>query len=750
MGYMKVPTYIGSMIILKHSSKSPIVISIILIFSLIFSSLPAEPRSLNTAAAENPDITETKSSESSRGMETIWSDTFEGGTFLKWDAIPPSNEISILQSGSVNFGSQSTQAAHTGSQKFVEGWDTNDELNFIEKTFTNLHEYENIKFKFYWAEQDIELDETCDIQIYDKVNGYQTLKTIGSNNGNEDGIVLADWNIEQYDLYDLSGEGLSDITDWTEIRIRFEWVAGLDDLGEVAGDQWFLDDVELLGDRNAQLVNGKVNPQEGTILDKYKYSVVYTDTGNDAPFFVKLNLNGENFSMLEDDFADTNYADGKLFTYETDLVWGVTYNYRFWTSDGLEIVGSELLTGPTVNKGPPHKIIVSSSKSSITTDETLQFSADAFDAHDNPVIFAPDWDVSGGGYINDAGRLTATNLGTWKVYANYTEGPYHASGVFNITITPGELKDLVILSSITSTPPIVTADEVVVFDVIGMDADFNIIPTDDYTITLTVTGGGTLHDNGTYEPRIKGHYSVYANTTVESETISDRYDFQIIQGLGITLEVFPPKAQITAGSDVLFTLKVYDSESNSFTPSFVEWSVTGGGTISELGIFEARTMGDFTVSATYINNNNESITGSLQISIDIGKIKGINLIRNKSVIFVNDHLELKAEAFDEFGNKKLIEPDWDLGGGEYDNSTKTYLARTAGTWTLYANTSGISGSFTLYINDKPLSSIVIEPGNPLMVREVGPLEMTESTKHWLRVYGWYMLIFQGYPRVSRQ
>ena len=412
MEYMKAPIYTGSMIILNLGVRNPLFIAILLIFTLIITSLPADSLIEASSSEENTKMAEPTSRDSSRGMETIWSDTFEGGTFLKWDAIPPSNEISILQSGSTNFGGQSTQSAHTGSQKFVEGWDTNDQLNYIEKTFTNLHDYEKIKFKFYWAEQDIELDEVCDIKIYDKVNGYQTLKTIGSNNGNEDGIVLSDWNIEQYDLYDLGVHGLNEITDWSEIKIQFEWVAVLDDSGETAGDQWFLDDVELIGDHNAQLVNGKVTPQEGTILDTYKYSVVYTDTGNDAPFFVKLNLNGDNISMDEFDVDDTDYTDGKLFTYETDLVWGVSYTYQFWTSDGLEITSSDVLNGPTVNKGPPHKIIVSAPKSTITTDDNLQLSADAYDAHNNPVIFAPVWD---GGYINDAGRYTATNLGTWKV-----------------------------------------------------------------------------------------------------------------------------------------------------------------------------------------------------------------------------------------------------------------------------------------------------------------------------------------------
>ena len=260
-----------------------------------------------------------------------------------------------------------------------------------------------------------------------------------------------------------------------------------------------------------------------------------------------------------------------------------------------------------------------------------------------------------------------------------------------------------------------TTDEVVVFDVIGIDADYNVIPIDDYEIELSITGGGILHEDGTFEPRTKGHYSVYANTTVDSLEISDQYDFQIIQGSGIKLEIFPPPAPIHAGSDALFTVKIFDSKSNSFTPSVIEWSVSGGGTISELGILEARTKGEFTVNAVYINNKNESINGSLKFTVNIGKLQGINIMTQATVLFVNGTVEIYAQGYDGFGNKEIIEPEWNIVGGDYDNYSNTYHAQSAGTWTIYANSSGVSGKVTLYINDKPLSSIVIESDNPIMM-----------------------------------
>jgi hypothetical protein len=655
-------------------------------------------------------------SRSARGFSTIWSDNFEDGSFSKWDSTPAGSEIRILGSGSTNWGGQVTQSHSLSSQKFVEGRDSNAQTNYLQKTFDFLDKYSRIKLNFYWAEQDLEADEICKVEIYDKTNGYQTLMTIGTDNDNNDGIEMSDWEHENFDLYDLSSYGLSEITDWSEIRLRFEWRAEMDTNGVPVADEWFLDDVELVGDGHPELLSGSVDPPEGDIRNNFNFSVNYVDVDNDAPFFVRLNLNGVNHSMDELDFSDTIYSDGKIFVYYSELGAGISYSYQIWTSDGLTIANTGMFSGPVVTDGPPAEITVQAEKSVLTADESLQFQATAKDAHDTLVSWEPEWSVSGGGVISELGLFEAETVGSWRVYANYTEDNYKASGFIDISVEHGELSSIAIISDIDNVSDVINSDEYIKFEVLGFDGDTNPVPVDESEINWSASGGGVLHSNGTYDANERGFWKVTANTTSGSNIITAEYSFQVLPGLSIRLEISAPENTLSAGESVLFNARVYDSDGNYFSPAEIKWSVSGGGIITDLGKFTATSVGTFSVNASYQNEKNVTISDSMEITVTLGSVKGLMLSPEMKVLTLGESFTVTAEAFDEYGNYQVVKPAWQLqGGGEFNESTAVFTASTAGEWVLEGTYEGASGQVKIFVNSAELAYITIIPANPLMV-----------------------------------
>jgi hypothetical protein len=79
-----------------------------------------------------------------------------------------------------------------------------------------------------------------------------------------------------------------------------------------------------------------VDPESGLTSDVYKFMVEYKDQDGekgDAPEFVKLYLDGNEYDMLEEDTSDTNYKDGKLYYYEASMLDDSPHEHYFACSD---------------------------------------------------------------------------------------------------------------------------------------------------------------------------------------------------------------------------------------------------------------------------------------------------------------------------------------------------------------------------------------------------------------------------------
>jgi endoglucanase len=97
------------------------------------------------------------------------------------------------------------------------------------------------------------------------------------------------------------------------------------------------------------LTDGGVDVSAGDSDTDFTFGISYTDADNEAPFVDELVLDGVIRAMEAVDPADTNYADGKDYTYTTKLPVGV-HSYYFHTTDtSSDAVSTAVSSGPTVS-----------------------------------------------------------------------------------------------------------------------------------------------------------------------------------------------------------------------------------------------------------------------------------------------------------------------------------------------------------------------------------------------------------------
>ena len=95
------------------------------------------------------------------------------------------------------------------------------------------------------------------------------------------------------------------------------------------------------------LVNGSVQPPNGSQHTLFNFSVTYLDQDNNPPLSINVTINGTSYSMSKANISDNNYVDGCVYQYSTLLVPGM-YNYSFACYDGKFSNTTIIYLGPNV------------------------------------------------------------------------------------------------------------------------------------------------------------------------------------------------------------------------------------------------------------------------------------------------------------------------------------------------------------------------------------------------------------------
>jgi len=134
-----------------------------------------------------------------------------------------------------------------------------------------------------------------------------------------------------------------------------------------------------------QLINGHFVPGTGDQQTPLNFTVNYSDVDNTAPAYVRVLINGTQFSMSQQDPGDTNYNDGCIYHFTTFLQPG-NYSYQFTCSDGVYTNSTAIYSNLTVtmsNGNAPSLDLPSVAPLIGDHSTTFNFTVVYFDADNN-------------------------------------------------------------------------------------------------------------------------------------------------------------------------------------------------------------------------------------------------------------------------------------------------------------------------------------------------------------------------------
>jgi len=354
-----------------------------------------------------------------------------------------------------------------------------------------------------------------------------------------------------------------------------------------------------------------------------------------------------------------------------------------WTvaaTDGL-ISGTATIT---VTAGALVSIVVSPPSATITADQTQVFTATGYDADGNVVPIAPTWSVNGGS-IDSAGVYAPDVVGTYVVTA--TDGG--VSGTASVTVVAGTLVLLVV------DPPAatITADQTQQYTATGYDAKGNVVPV---APTWTATTG-SVDATGLYSPTLVGTWIITATDGLISGTAT----VTVTLGTLASIVVTPPSATIAADQTQQYTATGYDARGN-VVPITPAWTATMG-TIDTTGLYSPTLVGTWIVTAT-----DGVVSGTATVTVTPGALGSIVVTPASATITADDTQQYTATGYDAKGNTVPIAPTWATGGGSV-SATGLYTPARTGTYTVFANESGVSGNATVVVTAGVLARLVVTP-----------------------------------------
>ncbi|MDA3894294.1 MAG: Ig-like domain-containing protein [Salinivirgaceae bacterium] len=331
---------------------------------------------------------------------------------------------------------------------------------------------------------------------------------------------------------------------------------------------------------------------------------------------------------------------------------------------------------------------------SIVVEDSVQYTAIAYDQFDEIINGNISYSINGGESISNDGLYKASSTGNFIVTA--TNDTVSASGSIEVTALP-------VLSKIEIIPTSANF-------IIGDSTTFIAKPYDQFDKTIssnivwTISGGGTINTEGFFTAETEGEFVV----TATDDTISAKASIQIFSSSFLTtIEIKPTADSIFIKDSILFTAIGFDQTGDSINTTII-WSTNGGGDIDSNGLFIANTSGQYLITAT-----DDAIFNSATITIfEAPEVTQLIISPDTAKISIGDSIKFNALAFDQVGKIIACTPTWNTSGGGTIDSTGYLSASSKGEFTITASGNGIIDSAIVIINEVPfLSNLVLLPEN---------------------------------------
>lgn len=219
--------------------------------------------------------------------------------------------------------------------------------------------------------------------------------------------------------------------------------------------------------------------------------------------------------------------------------------------------------------------------------QKVQFAAQGKDQFGASIAAPISWAVSGGGGIDASGLFTASANGAFKVTASSSGVTGQADVLVGqaVGLTRLSIDPLATFVYQGGTLPLTARG----FDQTGAAVTFTPTwtVTDATGVSVSATGVLTAAGNASGTAAVKassGALSATAIITVRTPPVAD------------SLTLSPPKVKVYQGDTQQFSATSLDQYRNPIMATYA-WSVSGGGTIDQSGLFTATALGTFVVKA---------------------------------------------------------------------------------------------------------------------------------------------------------
>lgn len=173
------------------------------------------------------------------------------------------------------------------------------------------------------------------------------------------------------------------------------------------------------------------------------------------------------------------------------------------------------------------------------------------------------------------------------------------------------------------------------------------------------------------------------------------------------IDLTPPEAWTDADTAVAFTATGYDQFGSVF-PTSPSWTATGG-TIAS-GTYTPQRSGDWRVWA-----NESGVSGSAAVHVTPGALARIQISPPSATLTADETIQFTATGYDAKDNVVAISPMWAVTNG--DVAGGLFTPEGAGTWTVFANVSLISGSAPVTVLPGALAAIEVTPAVALITAD---------------------------------
>ncbi len=366
------------------------------------------------------------------------------------------------------------------------------------------------------------------------------------------------WHNASLPPQDVSGTGLA--------RVRFlDTIVALD----TTKDSLSLDYAAVTTNDPPTLINNGVSPSSGNITTSFTFYIRYTDPDNDAPQYVRLRINSNQYDMVAND-SSTNYAAGKDYHYALVIGLRGTFNYNFTAQAATGVtsaVNSSTRQVQVLNRPPT----IINPVVSDTTYRSLSY-ARSFMATD-PENDTITWSLASNATFLRIGASNGTVYGfTPSLPATYYARVIAADGFGGSAVMNYTLRVVDRRPTITNR---LTAQS---YHPLLYSRTFTALDPDGDPLTWSMAANATWltigMGNGTiWGTRPLGNHTFYVNVSVR-----DLYGLRDFDNYTLTVGNIPPRITTAAGNTSGFrvafnrTLGAYDADGDT-----LNWSLATNG-----------------------------------------------------------------------------------------------------------------------------------------------------------------------------